>query len=91
MYRLLFCPCVVQKVTAHVGTKALNMHHQAKRGFRGIFAGISQHQKGYLVYIPSIRKIIYSYDVVFDESFSTALAYTSQPYSEAMGMRPEVA
>ena len=35
-------------------------------------------------------KIISSYDVVFDESFSSALAYTSRPYSEAMAMRPEV-
>ena len=26
--RVLFCPCVVGKATAHVGTKALNMCHQ---------------------------------------------------------------
>ena len=25
---VLFCPCVVQKATKHVDTKALNMHHQ---------------------------------------------------------------
>ena len=37
-------------------------------GFRGIFVGIPQHQKGYLVYVPSTRKVISSYDVVFDES-----------------------
>ena len=36
------------------------------------------------MYVPSTRKIISSYDVVFNESFSSALAYTSQPYSEAM-------
>ena len=40
--------------------------------------------------VPSTRKIISSYDVVFGESFSSALAYTSQPYSEAMDMRPSV-
>ena len=50
------------------------MCHQAKKVFDGIFVGIPQHQKGYLVYPPSTRKIIYSYDVVFDESFSSALA-----------------
>ena len=38
------------------------------------------------MYIPSSRKIISSYNVVFDESFSSALAYTSQPYSEAMAV-----
>ena len=32
------------------------------------------------------RKIISSYDFVFDESLSSALAYTSQLYSEAMDM-----
>ena len=31
--RVLFCPCVVQKATAHVETKALNMHHQAQNTF----------------------------------------------------------
>ena len=28
--RLLFCPCVLWKAAAHVGTKALNMCHQAQ-------------------------------------------------------------
>ena len=57
------------------------------KGFRGIFVGIPQHQKGYLVYVPSTIKVISSYDVVFDESFSSALSYTSRPYAEAMAMR----
>ena len=42
----LFCPCVVRKATAHVDKKALNMCHQAQKGFCGFFVGISQHQKG---------------------------------------------
>ena len=66
------------------------MRHQAQKGFRGIFVGITQHQKVYLVYVPSTRKVISSYDVVFDESFSSALSYTSRPYSDAMAMRPAV-
>ena len=79
--RVLFCLCFVRKATAHVETKALNMRHQSQKGFRGIFVEIQQHQKLYLLYVPSTRKIISSYDIVFDESFSIALAYTSQPYS----------
>ena len=39
------------------------------------------------MYVPSTKKIISSYVVVFDESFSSALSYTSRPYSEAMAMR----
>ena len=31
--RVLFCPCVVRKATAHVGTKSLNMCHQAQTLF----------------------------------------------------------
>ena len=66
---MLFCPGVVQKATANVDKKALNMHHQAQKEFRIIFVGIPEHQKGYLVYVPSTSKIISSYDVVFDERF----------------------
>ena len=70
--------------------KVLNMRHPAQKGFRGIFNGIPQHKKGYLVYVSIITKIISLYDVVFDESFSSSLAYTWQPYSEVMAMRPGV-
>ena len=79
--RVSFCPHVVQNSTAHVGTELLNMNHQAQNGFRGIFVEIPQHQKGYHVYAPYKYNIISSYDVVFDEMFSSALVYTSQPYS----------
>ena len=74
---VLFFPYAVRKSTAHVETKVLNMRHQAKKVFRGIFVGIPQHQKGYLLYVPSTRKIISSYDVVFDKSISSVLAYTT--------------
>ena len=55
---VLVCPCVVRKAMAHVETKTLNMRHQAQKGFRGIFVGIPEYQKGYLVYVPSNRKVI---------------------------------
>ena len=74
----------------HVETKTLNMRHQAQKGFHVIFVGIPEHQKGYLLYVPINKKVISSYDVVFDESFSSALSYTSRPYSEATTMRPAV-
>ena len=43
--RVIFCPCVVRKATAHVETKTLNMRHQYQEEFHGIFVGISEHQK----------------------------------------------
>ena len=39
------------------------------------------------MYVPSTRKVISSYNVLFDKSFSNALSYTSRSYSEAMVMR----
>ena len=42
------------------------------------------------MYVPSNRKVMLLYDVVFDESFSSALIYTSRPYLEVMAMRPAV-
>ena len=86
IYARLFCPCVVRKATANIEKKTLNMLHQAQKGFHIIFVGIPENQKGYLVYVPSTIKIISSYDVVFDEMFSSALAYMSRHYSEAMAM-----
>ena len=88
--RVLYCPCVSWRATAHVGTKALNMYHQVQKGFCGIVVGIPQHQKGHLVYVPLTRKIISSYNVFFDESFYSVLGYMSQPYAEAMTMHPYV-
>ena len=43
--RVLFCPCVVRKATAHVERKAFNMRHQSQKGFHGIFVGITEHKK----------------------------------------------
>ena len=66
------------------------MHHQVKNSFCGIFVGISQHQKGYLVYVPQKQIIVSLYVVVSDEIFSSALEYTLQPYSEAIAMQTDV-
>ena len=33
--RVLFCPCVVRKSTAHIETKTLKMRHRAQKEFRG--------------------------------------------------------
>ena len=54
--RILFFSCVLQKATAHFDTKELNMCHKSQKGFRGIFVGIPQHQKGCLIYVPRTQK-----------------------------------
>ena len=47
--RILFCLFVIQKATAYVYTKVLNVCHQSQKCFWGIFVGIPQHQKKYLI------------------------------------------
>ena len=66
------------------------MRHQPQKGLWGIFIGIPQHQKWYLVYLTSTSKIVSSHEVVFEESFSSALAYTPRPYLEALATQPTV-
>ena len=88
--RVLFCLSVVIKSTANVYTKILNVCHQSQKGFQGIFVGIPKHQKGCLIFVPSTRKIFSSHDVVFYKSFSSVLAYTSRPYSEALTIQLSV-
>ena len=60
------------------------MCHQSQKGFQGIFIGITQQQKGYLLYVPTSREMVYSHDFVFDKNLSSALSYTPCPYSEAL-------
>ena len=67
--RVLFFPCVVRKANTHVDKKLFKMRHQSQKCFWGIFDGITQHQKGYLIYIPSTLKIVLSHDVVFESFF----------------------
>ena len=75
LLHVLFFTCAVWKAISHVGTKVLNMNHQAQQCFHVIFFGISQHQKGYIVYVPHKRKIESLSNVVFVESFSSDLLY----------------
>ena len=69
---------------------ALGMRNQSKKSFRGIFIGIPQHQKGYLIYIPSTQKSVSSHVLVCDEKVSSAVAYTSPPFSETLATQPSV-
>jgi hypothetical protein len=49
---------------------------QTKRGMQGIFFGFKSHQKGFLVYTPGSQQMVISDDIIFGESFSTAIAAT---------------
>ena len=69
---------------------ALNMCHQSQKGFQSILVGITQNQKGCLVYVPIAQEMVYSHDFLFAKTFSSAIAYTPRPYSESLATRRAV-
>ena len=86
--RVLFCPCVVWKPTAHVGTKSLNMSHQAQKCFAVSSLELYSIKKGILFMYHTNRRLYLRTN--FYEIFSSELIYTLQPYAEAVGMQPAV-
>ena len=85
-FRVLFSPCVVKKYTATRKTDenkyiTMDVSKQCtQKGVRGMFVGFDDYTSGYLGYVPSIRKVVMSVDVVFDENFITALAYKNRVF-----------
>jgi len=91
-FRVLFCPCVVKKHTYYKkndrGENILSdVKPLSQRGFRGIFVGFDDLTSGYQIYVPNIRQIIVSNDVIFDEYFTSALVNQFQSYKEATKVR----
>ena len=66
LHDLVF-PCVVQKSTANVDTKNLNMCHHSQKFFCDTFVGIPQHQKWFCIDVTITRKIA-SHEIVFEET-----------------------
>ena len=81
--------CCTEKLRHTLRKDAKHVSPSAKRVPRHL-RGYSTASKKYCVYVPSTREVISSYDVLFEESFSSALSYTSRPYSEPMAVRPAV-
>ena len=74
-YRIYACYffCELYRKLMHTLTKGVTYVSPSAKVFRGIFVGIPQHQKRYLIYIPITWEIVSSHDVVFEESFSSEL------------------
>ncbi len=68
-FRVFGRPCLLEKWITHFDCKVLTK--QTERGIRCMFIGFANNQKGFLVYLPSTRRITTSADVLFDESFQT--------------------
>jgi hypothetical protein len=57
-FRVFGCPYVLKKWITHFDGKVLT--NQAECGIRGIFIGFANNQTGFLVYLPSTRRIAIS-------------------------------
>ena len=85
-FKVLFCPVVYKKYTSKKDGCTIKPTKSPQHGCRGIFVGIPTDQAGYNIFVPSIRQIINSQDVLFDENFTSAIAYTEVPYHDAMAV-----
>ena len=49
-----------------------------------MYLGFDEFSPGYLVFVPCVRKIFTSVEVIFDETFHTRLVFKYQTYREAL-------
>jgi transposase InsO family protein len=83
-FRVFGCPVVARKWSTPHTTSS----KQTERGIRGIFLGFDYNQKGYVFYSPGSRQIYISGDVLFDETFGTAIATTWRMHHDSLALRP---
>jgi transposase InsO family protein len=62
----------------------LNDKNIIQRGVRGIFVGFPLNQAGYLLWVDQVGQFIVSDNVMFDENFSSILAYNRAPFHDAL-------
>ncbi len=63
--------------------------HCTEKGIRGIFIGFPPNQKGYLIYLPASRTIAVSGDMMFDETFYSAIATTWHRFEDGIVFKPQ--
>jgi hypothetical protein len=74
------CPTVIRCWVTKNNTNG----KQTGWGTRGIFIGFDMNSKGYLMYAPGSL----SDDVVYDETFATAITATWQQHQDSLALRP---
>jgi hypothetical protein len=86
-YRVFGCPVVARRWVVTVdGRETI---HCTEKGIRGIFVGFPPNQKGYLIYLPGSRTIAVSGDVMFDETFYSAIATTWHRFEDGIPLQPQ--
>ncbi len=86
-FRVFGCPAVAKKWKCRINGK--DLEKQTQRGIRCVFLGFPANQRGYLLYVPASREIVVSGDVLFDETFASAIATTWKPFHDSLTLRPK--
>lgn len=77
------CPTII----CWWGTTGKTEGKQTEWGIHGIFIGFAMNQKGNTVFSPASRKFLIMDDVIFDESFSAAIATTWQQHQDSLALQ----
>jgi hypothetical protein len=83
-FRVFGCPVVARKWS----TPQHSSGKQTERGIRGIFLGFDPNHKGYIFYAPGSFQIYISGDVLFNESFGTAIVTSWKMHQDSLSLRP---
>jgi len=83
-FHVFRCPITARKWTA--GNSSTSK--QTKHGIRGIFFGLDQNQKGYILYAPASRRLCISANITFDEQFNSTIAHTWQLQHDSLALCP---
>ncbi len=78
------CPTIVHHWVATGKTNG----KQTERGMHGIYFGFVTNQKDSMVFTTALQKVLISDNVIFDESFSTAIATKWQQHQDSLALKP---
>jgi len=86
-YRVFGCPVVAKRWVVSIDGR--ETVHCTEKGIRGILIGFPPNQKGHLIFLPGSRTIAVSGDVMFDETFYSAIATTWRRFEDGIALQPE--
>jgi hypothetical protein len=86
-YRVFGCPVVAKRWVVSIDGR--ETVHCTEKGIRGIFIGFPPNQKGHLIFLPGSRTIAVWGDVMFDETFYSAIATTWRRFADGIALQPE--
>jgi hypothetical protein len=86
-YRVFGCPVVAKRWVVSIDGR--ETVHCTEKGILGTFIGLPPNQKGHLIFFPGSHTIAVSGDVMFDETFYSAIATTWHRFEDGIALKPQ--